>query len=343
MRPPSPRAQRAEDARRCVQAGQHVHERHSHLVGRAVLGARDRHQPGLGLCDEVVPRAPRRTALGTEAGDRAVDDPWVALAHRVVAHAQPLRPADLEVLDHHVRGRAQLERQRPALLVGEVERAAALAAVDRQVVGGLACGERRAPAARLVAALRALHLHHVRAEVGQHHRAVGPGEHAREVRHPDAPEGRACDERAIERHPDRGRAVPWRRSSARAWRSPSGFPGFTTFPCGVSSTARRSGWWEFATSRPRRTRRTATREPAATWVWRSPPRDRARPTPWPRWARPGPRASRWWCWPPTFPRARVVRGSGAACCTRPPTRRRCSPPWSRRRCACARRTRWGPP
>ena len=73
--------QRGEHGRGGVQARQHVHERHAHLVGRPVLRPRDRHQPGLGLRDEVVPRAARRAALGAEAGDRAVDDARVALAH----------------------------------------------------------------------------------------------------------------------------------------------------------------------------------------------------------------------------------------------------------------------
>ena len=173
-----------------VQPGEHVDQRHAHLVGRALLGPRDGHQAGLGLGHEVVARAPLRLATRAEARDRAVDHRGVLGPHLVVAHPEPLRPADLEVLDHGVRPRTELERELPALGLGEVEGAAALAPVHRQVVGGLAAHERRAPGARLVAALGTLDLDHVRPEVGQDHRAVGAGQHPREIG--DAHAGERC-------------------------------------------------------------------------------------------------------------------------------------------------------
>jgi hypothetical protein len=103
--------QASQDRRRGVQPGEHVHQRHADLVRRPVLGAGDRHQAALGLCHEVVAGPPRRLALGAESRDRAVHDRRVALAHRLVAHAQPVGAADLEVLDHRVRPGAQLQRQ----------------------------------------------------------------------------------------------------------------------------------------------------------------------------------------------------------------------------------------
>ena len=60
--------QRGEDRSGGVEAGEHVHERHADLGGRAVLGAGDRHQPGLGLGDEVVARAAR--GLGAPSRSR---------------------------------------------------------------------------------------------------------------------------------------------------------------------------------------------------------------------------------------------------------------------------------
>jgi hypothetical protein len=86
---------------------------------------------------------------------------------------------------HPVGAGAQLVRETAAVVGGEVDRAAALAAVHRQVVGGLAAGVRRSPAAGLVAHTGSLDLDHVGAEVGQHHRAVGTRENAREVEHPE--------------------------------------------------------------------------------------------------------------------------------------------------------------
>ena len=112
--------------------------------------------------------------------------PRVALAHLLVAHAQPLGAAGRKF---STTTWAPAHSSRPSSAaggVGQVDRAATLAAIDRQVVGRLAARERRPPGARLVAALRALDLDHVGAEVGQHHRAVGAREHAREVHDPHA-------------------------------------------------------------------------------------------------------------------------------------------------------------
>ena len=93
-------------------------------------------------------------------------------------------------LDHDIRPRAQLQRQGTAVVLREVQSAAPLPPVHRQVVGGLPAGERRPPRARLVAALRPLDLHDVGAEVGEHHRAVRPREHAGQVGDANAREGR---------------------------------------------------------------------------------------------------------------------------------------------------------
>ena len=184
IRAPSPPCSAREHRGGCVEPGEHVHERHADLVRRPVLGPGDRHQPGLGLRDEVVAGAAGRLALGAEARDRAVDDARVALAHaaRSPRRAGPRPPTLKFSITMSARAHSSSASARPSGC-DEVERAAALAAVDRQVVGGLAAREGRAPGARLVAALGPLDLDDVRAEVGEHHRAVGAGEHAREVGH----------------------------------------------------------------------------------------------------------------------------------------------------------------
>jgi hypothetical protein len=116
----------------------------------------------------------------------------------LVAHPEPVRSPDLEVLDHGVGPGAQLERQRAPLLTPEVESARALAAVHRQVVGRFAAGERGAPRARLVAALGTLDLDHVGAQIGQQHRAIGARQDAREIDHAD-PEERLARLRGLVR------------------------------------------------------------------------------------------------------------------------------------------------
>ena len=180
-------AQRRRDRRRGVEAGQHVHQRHADLVGRAVLGAGDRHQAGLGLGHEVVAGPAGRLAPRAEAGDRAVDD--ASGCAPAPARSPPPAGRRRPTLKFSITASARAHSSSASARPSSCERSSAqraLAAVDRQVVGRLAAGEGRPPGARLVAALRALDLDHVRAEVGEHHRAVGPGEHAREVDHADA-------------------------------------------------------------------------------------------------------------------------------------------------------------
>ena len=71
-------------------------------------------------------------------------------------------------------------RQRAVALVGQVERHRALVAVQAEVVGG-SRPARAGPRPRVVAAVGALDLHDVGAEVAEEHRRERAGEHAREV------------------------------------------------------------------------------------------------------------------------------------------------------------------
>ena len=98
-----------------------------------------------------------------------------------------------EVLDEHVGAGEEASKDGRAVGLLEVEPDAPLVAVDREEVGGgsravgLVADPRRSPAARRVA-LRRLDLDDVRPEVGQQHRAVGPGEDRRAVDDADAGE-----------------------------------------------------------------------------------------------------------------------------------------------------------
>ncbi len=112
-------------------------------------------------------------------------------AHVLIADARAARPRRTEVLDDDVRALHQPLDGGASALVGEVECDAALAPVERQVVGGLAAVEWRPPGARLVARAGPLDLDHVGAEIGEEHRAIRAREDPREVEHPDPRERQA--------------------------------------------------------------------------------------------------------------------------------------------------------
>ena len=168
--------ERGEDRCCRMEAGQYVDDRDAHLHGLTVGLAGDRHQAALGLHGEVVTRPVTRLAR-TEAADRAVDDTGPALAHSLVVEPQPRCAAGAKVLDHDVGACAQLERELTTIRILQIQGDAALAAVDREEVGGLASRERRAPRARLVSAGGVLDLDDIGSQVGERHRRVGAGEH----------------------------------------------------------------------------------------------------------------------------------------------------------------------
>ena len=87
-----------------------------------------------------------------------------------------------------------------ARLAAQVDRDAALAAVDRGEVGADPAAERRAPGAGVVAGAGPLDLDDLGPEVGEQHRRVGAREDAREVEHPHPGEGREIGARAPSAH-----------------------------------------------------------------------------------------------------------------------------------------------
>ncbi len=146
----------------------------------------DRHQPGHGLDDEVVARPLGLGSGGAVARDREMDETRVDRRQLLVAEAQASEATGPEVLDDHVGAGEEASKNGRAIGLLEVEPDAPLVAVDGEVIGsgsraiGLVADPWRSPAARRVA-LRRLDLDDVGPEVGQQHRAVGPGENRRAV------------------------------------------------------------------------------------------------------------------------------------------------------------------
>ncbi len=193
--------------------------------GVAPGGAGDGDEPAHGLGDDVVGRP---VLVGARAGpgvaetsDGRVDQPGSHRPHRVVADAEAVHDAGLRVLDERVRPFDE-PQQRVAAVGGlEVEHDAALVAVDAGEVAAvrpLAVLPRERPAVARHVPGRRLDLDHVRAEVGQQHRAERPGQRLRGV---DDPQARQRAGRPG-RHRRRAHGPPqWLRRFTSTVRSPS--------------------------------------------------------------------------------------------------------------------------
>ena len=141
-------AQRGQDARGGEQAGDHVHQRHAHLLRLAVGGAGHAHQPADGLEQQVV-AGHGGARSRAEPGHGARDQPRVDRRQRRVVQPQPLHDAGAEVLHHHVGALGQLAGHGKVGVVGQVQRHAVLAPVHRQEVGGGAVGRVGRPQPRV--------------------------------------------------------------------------------------------------------------------------------------------------------------------------------------------------
>ncbi len=119
-----------EDAHRAEQPGAEIGDRDAD-AHRALPGqAGDRHQPAHALSD-LVEAGPIGIGAGlAEAGNAAIDDLGIDLGERLVVDAEPALHVGAEILHHHV-GLLHhaLERREPFLGL-EVERHAALVAVQ---------------------------------------------------------------------------------------------------------------------------------------------------------------------------------------------------------------------
>ncbi len=192
--------ERAEDADRAEQPGQDVRDRHADLARMAAVGvgeAGDRHEARLGLEHEVVAGAVGPGPGRAVAADAEVDERRVDLGQGRVVEAEPVEPADAEVLDEHVGAPQEAPQHGRAVGCLEVEPDRALVAVDREVVRGgpgiVRPGQSRAdpwraPRPRPVPVGR-LDLDHVGPEVGEEHRAEGSREDRRAVGDADPGQG----------------------------------------------------------------------------------------------------------------------------------------------------------
>ena len=181
-------AERREDAERGPEPGRLVDERGAGAHARAVGLAGHAHDPAHGLHQRVVAGLVAERADAPERADRAVDEARVPRAKRLVAESARLCEPRPEALDEDVRAVGEAEHRLQARGIGKPQRDRPLARVRAQKHRPGAVDERRAPRARVVAAVRSLDLDHVRTERAQDLGAVGPGERGRDVEHAQAGE-----------------------------------------------------------------------------------------------------------------------------------------------------------
>ncbi len=132
------------------------------------------------LADIVVGGTTGIGTVGAEAGDEAEDEARIEAAQRRLVDAQAFLHAGPHVDHQRVGPRDQRMQELEATRRGVVEREAALVAVVRlKVRARQPAGE---PAER-IAALRALDLDDVGAELGEQHRGIGRGDECAEIEH----------------------------------------------------------------------------------------------------------------------------------------------------------------
>jgi hypothetical protein len=192
------RLDRRQDADRRVEAGDDVDERHADLQRSALAFAGDAHQSARGLDEQVVARQVAASWLRPETRDRCVDNSRIRARDVVVADPEVLGGTWLEVLEHDVGASSETLGEPATGRVDEVERHAALVAVESEEVRrlahtGITCAvdrvvPRRAPLARLVAGSRPFDFDDVGAEVAEQHADERTRENPREVGHEQAGE-----------------------------------------------------------------------------------------------------------------------------------------------------------
>ena len=155
-------------------------------IGPSPGRAGDRHQPAHALRDLIEARPLVIGAVLAEAGDAAIDDARVDLAHALVVDAELVLHVGPEVLDHHVGLFREALKHLEALGVFQIERHRPLVAVQVLEIRTMA------RAARLLAAgvlHQGVDLDDIGAPVRELPHAGRPGADAGEIEHGEAGQG----------------------------------------------------------------------------------------------------------------------------------------------------------
>jgi hypothetical protein len=183
--------QRRHDRDRAEHAAHHVVHRRARAQ-RTAHGPRHVREAAHHL-HHFIERGALLVRAGQEALQRAIDEPRVHLRERLVAKPLRLERAGTEILEEHVRIRAELLRRRDAFRRREIECHALLVAAERGEESG--AGALEIP--RGIALAFGLDLDHFRAQVGEHEAGSRPHDHVGELDHADAFEGQHRQRAAV--------------------------------------------------------------------------------------------------------------------------------------------------
>ncbi len=142
-----------------------------------------------GLRDRIEPRAQGVCALTAIGRDRAIYQARIGRRDRRIVEAKLLHHAAGEILHHHIRLRDELTRDLQRCRIGEVERNAALVAIETEESRALAADFGMFVGARVVAAIRVFNLDDLGAEIREGLRAGGTSDNAGEIHDQQTIEG----------------------------------------------------------------------------------------------------------------------------------------------------------
>jgi hypothetical protein len=170
--------ERGENADRGEQACGQIGDRNADADRPVTRQSGDRHQAAHALRDLVESRPVGVRAILAKAGNAGIDQARIDLAQRLVVDTEPLLHSRAEILDQHVGFFDQtLEGGEPFRRL-QVERDAALVAMQVLKIRSVA-----RPAHRLFGVRRRLDLDDIGAPIGELARAGRPGPHPRQIEH----------------------------------------------------------------------------------------------------------------------------------------------------------------
>ena len=176
---------RGEDADRGEEACSDIADRSAGPAGLTVNIAGNAHHARERLRHYIVGGLVAIRTILAEAGERRIDQAGIDRGEVPGSQSQAIHHAGAIVFHQHVALLRELEKDGPAALVLEVERQAALVAVDAEEIDAFVVDARIKPSG-LVAGLRPLDLDHIRAQGSEQPGAVGTGQHVRDIEDADA-------------------------------------------------------------------------------------------------------------------------------------------------------------